>query len=126
MSQPNITTFELAKCLSFLETAERAEKTMTAIELAGKLYLAGNRESQRRHVRALVEKLRKNGSMIVATLQDGYFLTKDPQLWRDYLEDKQIDAKKILGITHKRKRMLTEVGSRQGVLFGPLVTTGIG
>lgn len=121
--KPNITTLELARCLSFLESAE---EVMTAALLAAKLHLAGSRESQRRHVRALVKKLRDNGSMVVATLQDGYFLTEDPQLYQDYLEGRQIDAKSILGETHKRKRILTEVGSGQGVLFGPLVTTGIG
>jgi biotin operon repressor len=119
----NITTLEAAKCLSFLESAN---KPMTAIELARKLYLAGNRESQRRHVRALVEKLRDNGSMIVATLQDGYFLTEDLQLWQDYLEDRQIDAKSILGETHRRKKMLAD-RQGQGYLFAPgAICCGIG
>jgi len=121
--KPNITTLELARCLSFLESAD---KPLVAADLAQKMHLPGNRESQRRHVRAIIKQLRENGSMIAATLQEGYFLTEDLQLWRDYLEGRQIDAKHVLGETHKRKKMLTEVGSGQGVLFGPLVTTGIG
>lgn len=99
---------------------------MTAVELAAELRLPGSRETRRRHVRELIRKLRETGSMIIATLQDGYFLTDDPQLYQDYLNGKQIDAKKVLGKTHKQKKMLTEVGSGQGVLFGPLATTGLG
>jgi len=123
MPTPNVTTLEVARCLSILESAD---EPIVAAELAARLHLPGNRESQRRHIRAIIKQLRDNGSMIIATLQDGYFLTEDPQFYQDYLDGKQIDAKRILGETHRRKKMLTEVGSGQGVLFGPVVTTGIG
>lgn len=46
--------------------------------------------------------------MIVATQQQGYWLTEDEQLWKEYLEGRQIDAKRILGETHKRKRQLAD------------------
>jgi len=123
MTKPNVTTLDIARCLSILESAEGP---IVAADLARRLHLPGNRETQRRHVRAIIEQLRDNGSMIVATLKDGYFLTEDLQLWGDYLDGRQIDAKRIFGETYKRKKMLTEVGSGQGVLFGPVVTTGIG
>ncbi len=120
MSRPNITTFEAARCLSLLESAEGP---IVAAELAQRLYLAGSRETQRRHVRAIVKHLRDNGSQIIATLQGGYFLTQDSQVWRDYLEGRQIDAKRVLGETHKRKRMLTDAAG-QGVLFEQRVSRG--
>lgn len=97
---------------------------MVAAALAAALWLSGNRESQRRHVRAIVEHLRDNGSMIVATLQQGYWLTEDSQLWKDYLEGRQIDAKRVLGETHKRKRMLADAKG-QGLLFGQKVCCGV-
>jgi len=123
MTQPNITTLELARCLSFLESAD---KPLVAADIATKMRLPGNRETQRRHVRALVEKLRENGSMIVANLQDGYSLTEDLHIWRDYLEGRQIDAKQIFGETHRRKRMLADRYG-QGFLFAPgAVCCGIG
>ena len=123
MSTPNITTLELARCLSFLESAD---KPLVAADLAQKMHLPGNRESQRRHVRAIIEQLREGGSMVVATLQDGYFLTDDLQVWKKYLEDRQIDAKSVLGETHRRKRMLAD-RQGQGYLFAPgAVCCGIG
>ena len=68
-------------------------------------------------MRAIIKHLRDNGSHIVATLSGGYFLTQDFMLWSDYLAGKQIDAKRILAETHKRKRMLID-GHKQGHLFG--------
>jgi len=106
--------------LSLLETAA---ESMVAAELAKRLRLAGSRETQRRHIRAIVEHLRKNGSHIVATLTDGYWLTKDDNLWRDYLEGRQIDAKRILGETHKRKRFVNSQG--QGTLFNMRICCGV-
>lgn len=122
MNTPNITAVEAARCLRILKSAD---KPIVAADLARKLDLGGNRESQRRHIRAIIKHLRDNGSMIIATLWGGYFLTEDSQLWRDYLEGRQIDAKRILGETHKRKKMLIEANG-QGVLFRPRVTCGIG
>lgn len=125
--KPNITTLEAAKCLSFLESAG---EPIVAAKLAKKLRLSGSRESQRRHIRAIIEHLRDNGSMIIATLQAGYWLTEDTSLWRDYLEGRQIDAKRILGETHKRKRILASAQG-QGLLFKPqrtvcgCATTGV-
>lgn len=113
MTKPNITALEAARCLSLLE---EAAEPFVAAALARKLHLPGSRESQRRHVRAIVEHLRDNGLQIVATLQNGYWLTEDSALWRDYLEGRQIDAKRILGETHKRKRMLADAQG-QGLLF---------
>ena len=77
---------------------------------------------QPRITAAIIEHLRDNGSMIVATLQQGYWLTEDSSLWRDYLEGRQIDAKRVLGETHKRKRQLTE---GQGFLFDMRINCGV-
>jgi len=119
MPGPNITAEETAKCLRVLE---QAQKPMVAVELARSLQLAGCRESQRRHVRAIIKHLRDNGSMIVATRQEGYWLTEDSSLWRDYLEGRQIDAKRILDETHKRKKQMTE---GQGFLFDMRIRCGV-
>jgi len=122
MNKINITSSELAQCLTILK---KTEMPLMAIQLAAKLYLGGCRETQRRHVRAIVRHLRKIGAKIVATLSEGYWLTDDLILWRDYLEGRQIDAKSILAETHKRKRMLADAAG-QGILFGQKMTTGIG
>lgn len=122
MDRPNVTSHEAARCLSILESADRP---IVAAELAARLFLRGNRETRRRHVRAIIKKLRDNGSMIIATLQGGYSLTGDEQLWKDYLEGRQIDVKRILGEAHRRKRMVAD-SAGQGVLFGQGVTCGIG
>lgn len=98
---------------------------MTAAEIAARLYLPGCRETQRRHVRAIIEQLRKVGAKIVANLSEGYWLTEDITLWRDYLEGRQIDAKIILAETHKRKRMLADAAG-QGILFGQQMAVGAG
>jgi len=118
MIKPNVTTYETAGCLRILE---KVEEPIVAADLARRLYLAGNRETQRRHIRAIVEHLRKNGCWIVATLQAGYWLTKNYELWRDYLEGRQIDAKRILGETHKRKKCLPIVKARAGSLGKEIV-----
>lgn len=121
MSEPNITTDEAARCLAILESAA---EPMTAALLAARLYLSGSRETQRRHVRALIKHLRdKCGSHIIATLWGGYLLTDDMQIWRDYINGRQIDAKRILAVTHKRKRILA--GNDQGVLFDNRIRCGV-
>jgi len=122
VTKPNITTCEAAECLRILESAD---SPIVAADLAAELGLAGCRETQRRHVRAIIKHLRDvNGSMIVATNQGGYFLTTDAELYKGYLEGRQIDAKQILGKTHRQKRML--VNSRgQGMLFTERVSCGV-
>jgi len=121
MSKANITTVEAAKCLSILR---EANKPIVAAELAYRLGLAGSRESQRRHVRALIKRLRDDGSKIIATLWGGYFLTEDEQLWRDYLDGRQIDAKRILGETHRRKKNLA-AGQQQMLFEPPRICCGV-
>jgi hypothetical protein len=122
MNEVNVTSSDLARCLTILK---EAEMPMTAATLAMRLYLPGCRETQRRHVRAIIEQLRKAGARIVATLSEGYWLTEDLSLWSEYLEGRQIDAKKILAETYKRKRMLADAAG-QGILFGQKMTIGIG
>lgn len=128
MTEPNITTEEAAQCLRVLQAAKGP---IVAAGLAKRLRLHGVRETQRRHVRAIIEYLRKeNGSWIVGLNPKGYFLTKDHQLWRDYLDGRQIDAKRIFAEVHKRKRILAD-SQGQGVLFdlrqrGGVATMGIG
>lgn len=115
MTKPNVTSEMAAECLSLLKLAA---EPIVAVDLAARLRLAGRRESKRRHVRAIIKQLRDNGAQIVATLYEGYWLTDDAGLWRDYLEGRQIDAKKILGETHRRKKMLADAEG-QGLLFQP-------
>ena len=113
MDKPNITGIEVSECLAILK---RTAGPIVAAELADRLQLNGNRETRRRHIRAIIKYLREGGAMIVATLSGGYWLTDDVKLWKDYLEGRQIDAKKTLGETYKRKKMLTDsIG--QGILF---------
>jgi len=114
MTKPNITTGQAAECLEMLK---KATEPIVAARIAVYLGLAGNRESKRRHVRAIIKQLRENGSMIVANLQGGYWLTNDENIWRDYLEGRQIEAKKVLGETHKQKKLVDQTG--QGLLFAP-------
>ena len=113
MQTPTITTEKQAVCLQLLKAAD---EPMTAAQIAAGLHLDGSRETQRRCVRGLIKQLRDEGSHVIATLQAGYWLTDDEQLWRDYLDGRQIDAKKILGETHRRKRMLAD-SEGQGLLF---------
>jgi biotin operon repressor len=122
MNEVHVTNSDLAGCLTILK---ETGTPLTAAEIAARLYLAGCRETQRRHVRAIIEQLRKTGARIVATLSEGYWLTNDLTLWRDYLEGRQINAKIILAETHKRKRMLADAAG-QGILFGQKTTIGIG
>jgi hypothetical protein len=67
-------------------------------------------------VRAIIKQLREDGAMIVATNQ-GYILTDDIDIWKDYLEGRQIDAKRVLAVTHEKKRMAAD-SKGQGLLFG--------
>ena len=89
-----------------------------AADIAVKLGLIGKRETQRRHVRKLIKKLRENGMQIVATLKDGYELTEDMEANKKYLDDRQIGAKRVLGETHKKKKILFN-DRGQGLLFRP-------
>jgi hypothetical protein len=120
MSKPNITIAEISRCLELLRNAD---EPMVAADLAVRLELPGCRETRRRHVRAIVKQLRDDGAMIVATLQGGYWLTKDDALFRDYIEGRQIDAKRILADTHRKKKQLLDSKS-QGFLFQQTMTGG--
>ena len=117
---------EANECAAALRILQEAAEPIVAADLAGKLRLSGARETQRRHVRAIIKKLRETGSWIVATLQGGYWLTDDDSMWLDYQEDRKIDAKRILGQSHKRQKAITD-NKGQGLLFPPGgVATGIG
>ena len=120
MNEPNVTTLDASKCLRILQASH---EPLVAAELAARLQLSGNRETQRRHVRAIVKHLRDNGSRIVATLAGGYWLTNDDEIWRDYLEGRAIDAKRIIGEASRKKKMLSDAKG-QGMLFVPTVQCG--
>jgi len=121
-----VKTLETSDCIAeCLRILRQATEPIFAADIAARLGLGGNRETQRRHVRAFIKHLRDNGSRIIATLHGGYWLTDDAQLWADYLEGRQIDAKKILGETHRRKRVAYD-SRGQGSLFGPRFATGLG
>jgi len=96
---------------------------MVAAQLGRYLYLGGSHETQRRRVRAIIQQLRDNGARIVATRQQGYWLTEDAKLWRDYLDGRNIDAKRILAQTHKKKRQFCD-DAGQGVLFDGKIVCG--
>lgn len=95
-----------------------------AIDLARRLGLSGNRETLRRKVRAITKRLRDSGVMVLANLNDGYFITEDKKVWAQYLEGRQIDAKKVLGQTHKQIKT-TKDSAGQGLLFVPGMTMAI-
>jgi len=109
-----ITTSEAARCLRIL--AEQAAPIVAA-DLASRLRIAGTRETQRRRVREIIKHLRENGSRIVATNREGYWLTEEDATWAEYNEGRSIDAKRILAETYERKRQLAE--RRQMPLFAP-------
>ncbi|MGD0077065.1 MAG: hypothetical protein ABSB91_00405 [Sedimentisphaerales bacterium] len=120
MNEPNITTDQVAECLGILK---RADKFMTAAEIAVHLGIAGCHESQRRHIRALVKQLRDNGEMIVANSRDGYYLTADIEKWKAYNEGRAIDAKEMLAEISLRKKFIDKTG--QGILFDNRIPCGV-
>ncbi len=109
---PMPTTKEAAIIYQTLRYSERA---WTAAELAARCGMDGNRESQRRAVREVIRSLRAQGHRIVATLEAGYALTEDESLWRDYLEGRKIDAKRILAEAGRRTKEARE--TKQEPLF---------
>ena len=121
MNEPNITTGQVAGCLAILR---RADKFMTAAEIAAHLGIGGEHETQRRHIRALVKELRDNGSMIVANTLDGYWLTQDAELWKTYVEHRAIDARVMLAEVSRRKKSL-ETRKGQGFLFSNRIQAGV-
>lgn len=121
MSEPKITTDEAAECLRVLQVARGP---IVAADLAARLYLSGSRETRRRHVRKIIEYLREAGNWIIANNREGCKLTTDPKKWRDYQEQRQIEAKRTFGITHKRKKIMSE-GTGQGVLFDNRIQCGV-
>jgi len=92
-----------------------ADEPVVAADLANDLWLEGSRETKRRKIRALVKELRDDGNWIVATIFDGYWLTHDYSLWRDYNEGKKIEAKRIFAEVSRRKKYVELIG--QGKLF---------
>ena len=120
MSISITTTEQENRCLELLRAAC---EPIVAADIATRLILPGSRETQRRHVRAIVANLRKNGAMIIGILQGGYFLTDDKKLYTEYLEGRKIDAKRILGVANKRKKMLTD-NQGQGQLFEQNIHVG--
>lgn len=110
----NVTTIQETRVLELLT---KAVEPIVAADIAAKLRIGGCRESQRRHVRGIVRKLRDEGNHIVATLQGGYWLTEDETIWKDYLDGRQIDAKRLLAETSRAKKAIDANG--QGLLFMP-------
>jgi biotin operon repressor len=80
-----------------------ADKPLVAADLAQRLHLIGSRETQRRKVRALIKKLRDEGNWIIATIWEGYKLTKDFSEWREYNERCTIGAKRIFKEVSQKK-----------------------
>jgi len=89
---------------------------MLAAQIAERLGLSGSRETKRRKVRHLVGLLREKGVRIVANVNEGYKIARDSQEWLEYNEKRQIEAKEVLGESHRRNRYERTQG--QGLLFG--------
>jgi len=116
----NITTDEMGQVL---RTLQQSNVFILAIDIAARLGLRGNHESNRRHIRSIVKKLREDGSKIISNMTDGYFLTDDDAIYREWLNDKTIDAKTILAKIHKAKQMLKD-SAGQGLLFSQKIHDG--
>jgi len=117
MARVRVTTVLADRCLRILQ---EQSAPIVAAELANRLGISGTRETQRRQVRTIIKHLRDEcDARIVATRQGGYRLTKDDEIWRDYLDHRTIGAKRVLGETHRRKRQAARIG--QGYLFSPNV-----
>ncbi len=111
-SKPITTPSQQSELLHILQAAA---EPAPAIDLANTAGLSGSHESKRRKVRDLIKKLRDNGHWIVATIQGGYWLTKDKYLWQQYNEHRSIDAKVILADISRRKQAQRD--QPQGMLF---------
>ncbi len=107
-----ILTDDLAR---LLRTFETADGPMTAVQISSKLRLEGSIETQRRAVRAMVKELRDHGHWIVATLTDGYALTRNAGTWKDYSEGRTVDARRIFWEVNDRKKQMSD--GNQGLLF---------
>lgn len=101
-----------------MEILRSVNGSLVAADIAARLGLTGTRETQRRRVRELIKQLRDNGAQIVASLRDGYRLTNDDEANKRYFNDRQIGAKRVLGETHRKKKMLFN-DRGQGLLFRP-------
>jgi biotin operon repressor len=101
--------------IRLMRVFETAEGPMTAVQIAGKLRLDGSIETQRRAVRGKVKELRDHGHWIIATLVEGYALTKNAGIWKDYSEHRTIDARRIFWELSDRKKQMQDHG--QGLLF---------
>ena len=114
MSDKPVTVDQASSCLSLLQGAGGA--AMTAASIAARLGLGGIRETQRRHVRAIIGHLRDGGCKIIAAAS-GYWLTDNERAWQEYLNSRQIGAKAVLGKTGKRKKESLRASSGQKALF---------
>lgn len=117
MDNLQVTSGDGQGCLAIL--ADSGEPIVAA-DIARRLHLAGSRETQRRRVRAIIKHLRdETGAKIVATLGGGYMITDDEKIWREYLDGKLIDAKRIIGRAAQKKRKVIADKKGQGFLFAP-------
>ena len=123
MNRPTITTSNAARCLEILKAA--CEMPIVAADLAKRLGLAGERESQRRQVRAIIAHLRDQGEWICATFQGGYLWTDDVGVWAGYNADRANNGKRVIGQSHHRTKTAVD-SRRQGLLFQPAAGCGIG
>lgn len=120
MTRPNITTCNAARCLKILKAAT---EPIVAADLARRLGLAGERESKRRQVRAIITLLRKQGEWIVATTTGGYLLTGDAAVWAAYNAGRANGGKRVIGQSYNRNRAAVD-NHGQGLLFQPAGSCG--
>ncbi|MCK4626024.1 MAG: hypothetical protein KAV00_11980 [Phycisphaerae bacterium] len=90
----------------------------SAFILAERNGVHGNRETQRRTIRAAVERLRDKpiGARICAN-RLGYWMARDATEWEEYLEARKADAR--FAFVHERKirEAARDVSNEQGRLF---------
>ena len=118
---PIVNSEMAAACYGLLRASA---SPMTAAKIAESLGMGGCRETQRRHVRAIIKRLREAGCRVVADNKDGYQLTADDGLYARYLELQKRRATRRIGEAHGRQMACYAGG--QGALFGPVVCVGIG
>jgi hypothetical protein len=111
--KPVIENEKLAAALTLLK---EASGPMLSAQVAVKLHIDGGHETQRRRVREIIAELRARGHWIVGNSIDGVWMTKDPDIWKDYCDGKMIDGKRMIGEASRRKQAASGPPG-QGLLF---------
>lgn len=119
------TPVSIAQATECLCVLARAERPLLAAEIADRMGMGGSHETKRRKVRKVIKHLRDvDGKWIVATLQEGYWLTADREIWRYRNERQKIDGQRIIAEASRRQKMIMDA-SGQRLLFAPPAGVGV-